>query len=418
MNPFKQYAGLRRELYILFWGRVVTSMGALIWPMLTLILKNKLGFTASQAAGIIVVIGLVQLPCTLIGGKLADRFSKKNIIILCDLVTVAGYILCGILPMSPVFLVLFCVAGIFAHMEWPAYDALVADLSDSADRERAYSLNYLGSNLGLILAPTLGGFLFENHLSLAFIISGVATFSSTLLIMLYVKDVRPANDHTLASHYEQACAEATTRQVLFRAPVLLLYVLCAGLYMAVYSVGFNFLMPLNMELLYGAKGAVLFGTMTSVNGLVVILGTPLCTTLLARVRDTGKLLLGQGTEMVGFLCFIFGQGRVPLYYLAMVIFTLGEVMMTLGEQPYLTRRVPASHRGRMGSLSRVFSMGLQAVCLYSVGGLAERLSMPLIWTLLVAAGAGNLVLLGLLRWRDKKRFGLLYQTASQMTVEA
>ena len=45
MNLFKQYAGLRRELYIVFWGRVVTNMGALIWPMMTLILKNKLGIS-------------------------------------------------------------------------------------------------------------------------------------------------------------------------------------------------------------------------------------------------------------------------------------------------------------------------------------------------------------------------------------
>ena len=47
MGFFKQYMGLRKEMYILFWGRVVTNMGALVWPMMTLILKNKLGYSAS-----------------------------------------------------------------------------------------------------------------------------------------------------------------------------------------------------------------------------------------------------------------------------------------------------------------------------------------------------------------------------------
>ena len=44
MNHFEkfigQYRNLNREIYVLFWGRIVTSMGSLIWPLLTLILKN------------------------------------------------------------------------------------------------------------------------------------------------------------------------------------------------------------------------------------------------------------------------------------------------------------------------------------------------------------------------------------------
>ena len=160
MGFLKQYMGLRKELYIIFWGRVVTNMGALIWPMMTLILKNKLGYSASQVAGIMMILGFVQLPCTLIGGKLADRFSKRNIIIVCDLVTVVSYFICGFLPIDRKMIPLLAIAALFAQMEWPSYDALVADLSSVNDRERAYSLNYLGLNLGLVLAPILGGFLF------------------------------------------------------------------------------------------------------------------------------------------------------------------------------------------------------------------------------------------------------------------
>lgn len=46
----------------------------------------------------------------------------------------------------------------FATIEGPSYDALVADLSDSESREKAYSLQYLGMNLGLVLSPTIAGF--------------------------------------------------------------------------------------------------------------------------------------------------------------------------------------------------------------------------------------------------------------------
>ena len=74
MGFLKQYMGLRKELYIIFWGRVVTNMGALIWPMLTLILKNKMGMSASEIASLLLLLGCVQLPCMILGGKLADRF--------------------------------------------------------------------------------------------------------------------------------------------------------------------------------------------------------------------------------------------------------------------------------------------------------------------------------------------------------
>lgn len=46
----QMYTGLKREIYILCFGRLVTAMGALVWPMLTLILKSKLGMNAEQVA--------------------------------------------------------------------------------------------------------------------------------------------------------------------------------------------------------------------------------------------------------------------------------------------------------------------------------------------------------------------------------
>ena len=74
---FGQYRGLRRELYVLFWGKAATNMGAMIWPMLTLILSNKLGMDAGEIAKITISMGIVQFTVYLIGGKLADHCNKK-----------------------------------------------------------------------------------------------------------------------------------------------------------------------------------------------------------------------------------------------------------------------------------------------------------------------------------------------------
>ena len=73
-----QYGGLKSEIYILFIGRLVTAMGSFVWPMLTFLLTTKLGFSDGTATLLIATAGLVSLPVALLGGKLADKFQRKN----------------------------------------------------------------------------------------------------------------------------------------------------------------------------------------------------------------------------------------------------------------------------------------------------------------------------------------------------
>lgn len=126
MQLLSEYRGLRKEMYVLFFGRIVTVMGSLIWPMLTLILSSKLHMSASEIASLMLLMTIIQLPTTIIGGKLADCFNKRNIIIICDLITVVCYLICGFIEIDIWLIVLFFIGGLFANFEGPAYDTLVA----------------------------------------------------------------------------------------------------------------------------------------------------------------------------------------------------------------------------------------------------------------------------------------------------
>ncbi|MFV0550598.1 MAG: MFS transporter [Anaerorhabdus sp.] len=404
---FSHYKGLRREMYVLFFGRIVTNMGALIWPMLTLILTNKLGYSAGQVATIMLVMTFVQIPFTLLGGKLADHFNKRNIIIFCDLITVTCYFIMGFIEVSFVFVVLFFTAGLFASIEWPCYDALVADLSTSADREKAYSLNYLGANIGLVLAPTIGGFLFENYLNIAFIVNAISTLSSTILIYIFIKDIKKINEEVTVGSYEESATHDSIFKVLKERKMIIVYLLYAALSGLVYS-QFNFLMPLNLERLYGAKGAIIFGLITSVNACIVIIGTPLITKYFPKVRDVSKIVIGEILIVTGLAMYIFIQGMIPLYFVSIIIFTLGEIFNTLGKSPYLTRRIPASHRGRIGSLSMLFASVFQAFMQKGVGFLADTYPMPIVWCFVTIAGILCITLAAMQLKFDRKTYPLLY----------
>lgn len=400
-----QYRNLGREIYILFFGRIVTSMGALIWPLMTLILKNKMGYDATFIAVLTMAMSVLQFPMLLLGGRLADTRNRKNVIIVCDLITEVSYVVCAIIPLSGASIVLFYVAGLFATIEGPSYDALVADLSDGDQREKAYSLQYFGMNLGLVLAPTLGGLLFENHLNLAFLITALSTFASTVLIFLFVKKLRV--EKRSVSDYEQRREGEGILRILRERKVIVLYALACGVGAFVYG-QFNYLLPLNMEALYGAKGAEVFGFMTSTNALVVIVATPIITTFLGGIMDVGKVLVGEILISVGFYSFRFAQGNVPIYFVLMTVFTIGEVFTTLGKQPYMTRRIPSSHWGRVNSFVNIVAGAIPAIGNLCLGNVIDSSGYSAAWTVVGTAGAVTIALVGILALVDRRQFPLLY----------
>ena len=95
-----QYSGLKREIYILFIGKLVTAMGSFVWPMLTFFLTTKLGMSDGTSTMLLATASVLSFPAALLGGKLADRFPRKNIIILFDILTVSFYVLAAIMPLT------------------------------------------------------------------------------------------------------------------------------------------------------------------------------------------------------------------------------------------------------------------------------------------------------------------------------
>lgn len=402
---FQMYQGLKKEVYILCFGRFVTAMGSLIWPMLTLILKSKIGLNAEQVALWFLVFGILQLPFGLLGGKLTDRCNKRNLILVFDLISVAIYIITAILPLSIGSLCFFFIGSLFQHMEWPAYDSLIAELTSDHDREKAYSLQYLASNLGIVFAPTLGGILFNNYLWLSFLLSGLAILSSTILIFCFIpKQIEKVkNDNT----YEQN-EEGTLLQIVKARKILLIYVVISCISAIIYA-QFNYLLPIQMDEIFLANGAVFFGMLTSINGAVVICFTPILTQLTLKWSDLERIILGTLLEIIGICSYFFYRDGLVLYIISMVVFTLGEILNTLGNSPYISKRIPASHRGRFTSINNIFTTMSSSLGNTVVGKIVVLYSFKEGWIFVLAIGAALMLILSVYRKMDKKRFVLLYK---------
>ena len=402
---FQMYRGLRKEVYILCFGRFVTAMGALVWPMLTLILKSKLGYDAEQVALWFLVFSVLQLPFSLLGGRMTDAYNKRNLIVVFDLISVGLYLLTAFLPLSTLSIVIYFAGSLFQSMEWPAYDSLIADLTSDHDREKAYSLQYLASNLGIVFAPTLGGLLFNNYLWLSFLISGLAVLSSTVLIFLFIP--RSMEKAKTTNTYE-AQAAGSVMEVMKTRKVLLLYLVISCISAIVYA-QFNYLLPIQMDEVFLTQGAMFFGMLTSINGFVVICCTPLLTQLTLKWADLDRIRLGTLLEIIGICSYFFYRNSLPLYILSMIVFTLGEILNTLGSSPYISKRIPATHRGRFISVSNIFTTLSSSLGSAVVGRIVVFYSFREGWIFVAAIGAVLIIFLRLYRSLDAKRFYLLYE---------
>lgn len=402
---FSMYAGLRREIYILCFGRFVTAMGSLIWPMLTLILKSKLGFDAEQVALWFLLFGIMQIPFGLAGGKITDRFNKRNIILFFDTISVVLYIITALLPLSTGSLVIYFIGSLFQHMEWPAYDSMIAEMTSDKDRQKAYSLQYLSSNLGVVFAPTLGGLLFNNYLWLSFLICGLAVLSSTILIFLFIPKtlVKAKNTNT----YEKN-EEGNIVHMLMGRKILIGYIVISCVAHMVYS-QFNYLLPIQMDEMFFENGAKFFGMLTSVNGAVVIFFTPLLTQLTLKWNDLRRVRLGIIIQSLGICSYYFFHDQLIFYFLSMVGFTIGEVLHTLGNSPYISKRIPSSHRGRFVSINNIFINLSSTAGNTVVGKVIVLYTFREGWILVFGVAVLLIMGLGLFSKLDKKRFGLLYE---------
>ncbi len=402
---FSMYRGLKREIYIICFGRFVTSMGGLVWPMLTLILKNKLGFDAEQVALWFLLFGVVQLPFGLVGGKVTDKYNKRNLILLFDLISVVLYITTAFLPLSTGSLCIYFLGSLFQHMEWPAYDAIIAEMTKGDEREKAYSLQYLAANLGVVFAPTLGGLLFENYLWLSFLICGLAVFSSTILIFFFIpKDIEKADNR---NSYE-AKTEGSLFQMVKGRRILLMYTLICCLSITLYN-QFNYLLPIQMDEIFLAQGAVYFGMLTSVNGIVVITGTPVLTQITLKWSDLDRIILGVFLQIVALCSYYFYNDGIGLYIVSMVVFTVGEVLNTLGANPYLSKRLPSSHRGRYISIHNIFTSTTSSLGNTLVGKIVVMYTFREGWFFVAIGGIILMALFAAYRGMDRRKFSLLYK---------
>ena len=144
-----------------------------------------------------------------------------------------------------------------------------------------------------------------------------------------------------------------------------MFMLLIGCFASLPSNVVGVLLPLQLKEAMGEYGAEIYGYLNSLNGLVVILCTPLFTILLKKFTEIPKAILGLLLFVAGIALFSV-ESAVFVLFVGMFVFTLGEVVTVLGTNPYASRRIPASHRGRIGGISSVIHTVFSSLTQYLI----------------------------------------------------
>jgi MFS family permease len=170
----------------------------------------------------------------------------------------------------------------------------------------------------------------------------------------------------------------------------------------------GYLIPLDLSELYGDQGAVIYGTMSSLNCIVVVIFTPLWTKWLRTKGEVEKMILGTAFFFAGLLVFTLGMRYRILYYLAVVIYTWGEILHSLSGDPYLTRRVPLTHRGRILGINSVMQSIVYGLFQIGIGQWYVKLGSLHTWMIVLGILLGAVGLGFILLKQDRETYPQLY----------
>lgn len=374
-GAFGVYKGLPKPLYTLFIATIVNSMGIFVFPFLTLYLTGRLGMSQGKTGSFLFLLSLLYIPGNFIGGKLADKLGRKRLMIVTQVISALLFVPCGFPAFSKHVPWLIAASVFFDGITDPARGAMMTDLTTPENRRSAFSLTYLGHNLGFALGSLIAGFLFEHASSWLFWGNALAAFAATYIVAVRVPETKPTQqqiDATIGTGSTEEAHKGTLVQALFSRPFLIIFTMITTWYGFVYA-QHRFALPLQTKALFNVSGAAIYGSFMTLNAtLVILLSTPVMA-LSRKWKPINAVALAGVFYALGF-GMIGWSGNIWLLYLSTTLWTLGEIINATNEGAYVANHTPISHRGRF-----------QAV-LPLIGGLGWTISPPLIGKLTDSAG--------------------------------
>jgi MFS family permease len=382
----RTFAALRHRRYrLFFWGALAANAAMQMQQIARGYLAYELTGTATAVGLVMLSWGLPMLLVSLIGGVVADRVDRRNLLLVTQALTgllaltLAVLVHLGVITIGHLILLGLCQGTVFAF-SMPARQALVPQLVAEQDLMNALALNNAGMNFTRVFGPALAGQLIAVPL---IGLTGVFYLTAALYLfyLAFVSQI-PAGGGPARGPRRSMAAEFVDGLRYLRAEPALLVLLLLGFVPMLFGMPYQQMLPVIAKDVFhtGAQG---LGLMATVTGIGALAGS-LAIASLGSMRHQRRLQLLTG---IGFGLTLIAFSLTRSLPLAMVVLVLVGGTATCYQTINSTLVMTTADRAYQGRVMSVWmmSISLMPMSALPVGMVVDRVGAPL------TVGAGGAV---------------------------
>lgn len=306
---------------------------------------------------------LISLVCLgyvigLIGGYLADKFSRKRLLVLTASLTASMFLVMTLslqFDQMIVFMIAYTIFTVTNNLGRPAMSAIIIDATTPENRKAVYALDYWLINLSITIGTALGGWLYVSNQLLLF---WILTFTSSMLPIAYAIFLEDTK-RTWTSQklklvfvdvfqsYQIAWRDRPFVKVVFGSMCILAAEFSMGSYVAVRLA--DSFEPLSIEA-WTINGVRMMSLIQIENTLIVVTLTFFIQRLASRFSNKHTLLGGLVLYTIGY-AVITSANSMFLLLGFMLIATFGELLYSPVLNTEKANMIPEDRRGAYSAFS-------------------------------------------------------------------
>lgn len=336
------YLEFPRTFWVLMGGGFIDNLGgALLFPFFSLYITDHFGVGLIEVGWLFAIFAITSVFGSMLGGALADKYGRKVMIVIGLVISALSSLSMGLVDDLNAFYVLAGFVGLLGNTGGPAQQAMVADLLPEEKHAEGYGMQRVVQNLAVTIGPAIGGLLAATNFMLLFIFDAVSSLITAVIVSVALPETKP---ETPEDQVEQSLGEtfAGYGDVL-RDRVYMFFIFVSVLMIIVY-VQMNSTLPVFLRDLHGIT-PLRFGYILSVNAAMVVVFQFWITRRISARPAMLMMAIGTGFYLVGFSMYGFVSGYA-MFMLAMIILTVGEMIVTPVSQAIVARIAPKDMRGR------------------------------------------------------------------------
>jgi len=181
---WRERNGSLRSIYLLSFTNGFNF--AMVFPILSLFLVESYAMTPEYVGIIFGISGIAGVTFNPLGGYLADKTSKKGIVVISGIISAIFLFFLGFQMTVITLIALFVTRQLIQQVNMPAFRALQADLVEVKIRGQEFGNVQMFNNLGAVFGPIVGGILYGQFRSAnpKWFIGSIGIFGLEVLLII------------------------------------------------------------------------------------------------------------------------------------------------------------------------------------------------------------------------------------------